>query len=92
MSRPREFYAARDRLIVRLLASSGMRVSEVCQVNVESLNLREWDIELPYSKNGEPRWKDISGAMRGMKAYLLFHGAFQLDRQYLSNILTQVEQ
>lgn len=63
--------ALRDRALILVLASSGMRRSEVARTMHADLDLVECTVFIPETKNGEPRTTCISdNAQRALMKYL----------------------
>ena len=61
----------RDAAIIKLLASTGLRVSELCDLTVEDVDWREAKLTVRHGKGNRQRRSGIeSFAMRGLNKYL----------------------
>ena len=56
-----EFWEVEKKLIVRLLWETGVRVSELCDLNVSDIDLKQNAAQIRTKKNGQLRWIFWSG-------------------------------
>lgn len=66
----------RDLAIIELLYSSGLRIGEICALNISDLNLTQGTIITRCGKGGKDRVSFCAGAVGSLKAYLAVRSEF----------------
>lgn len=66
--------ADRDRAIIAVLLDSGIRVSELCGIQAEDINVATGDLYITYGKGNKPRQLRLGArARRATRRYVLRH-------------------